>query len=150
MAEARHPYVKQETEYYCGPAVAQMVLAHFGVSATQADIAKELNTDHVVGTSVKELQSFFSRREFIVSCKNNASWDDITKELTHGLVIVGFIEQGGDPHYALVTAVKEDAIVLNDPWHGEGFTLKKEEFLERWKDIEPAYYGEQMLMTITR
>lgn len=150
MAETRHPYKRQETDYYCGPAVAQMILAHFGITAAQTDIAKELETDHSIGTSAKELQAFFTRRDFTVSYKNSAHWEDIGEELARGSVVVGYIEQGGDPHYALVTAITANAIVLNDPWHGETFTLNKEEFLGRWRDIEPAYYGEQMLMTITK
>lgn len=141
-------HVFQENEAYCGPAVVQMVLQRFGVTASQQEIAKELETDMVVGTSAKELEAFFVRRHFGVERKNDATWEDVFAGLTKGTVIIGYIEQGSDPHYALVSRVEGDTIVLKDPWHGDNFVLSKEEFVARWVDNEVARYGNRMLLTV--
>ncbi len=143
-------YVRQETEYFCAPAVAQMVLTHFGERAAQSEIAAELKTSDLTGTRVEALQAFFSRRGLTASYKNHAEWNEIRDALGKGLVIVGYIEKGGDPHYALVTSVTTSTVVLNDPWHGEGYRVDKKDFIERWKDIEPPGYGDQMLMMVQK
>ncbi len=142
-------HVFQEHEAYCGPAVAQMVLMRFGAAAAQQDIAKELETDFIVGTSAGELQKFFERRGFSVVRKNDAAWEDIEAQLSLGVVIVGYIEKlDEDPHYALVAALRSDTIVLRDPLHGDNFTLPKKEFLERWKDDAARQYGNRMLLVV--
>ena|SRR3989344_1241726 len=125
-----------------------MVLARFGVEAAQKDIAKELETDIVVGTSAKELEKFFKQRGFVVDRKNNAEWNDLADALGRGAVIVGYLEREGDPHYALVRTVGEAEIVLTDPWHGDNYVLPRKEFGKRWKDNEVGQYGERMLMTV--
>ncbi|OGC84950.1 hypothetical protein A3F55_02950 [Candidatus Adlerbacteria bacterium RIFCSPHIGHO2_12_FULL_53_18] len=125
-----------------------MVLKRFGTELTQQEIAKELEIDMVVGTSAKELEKFFKQRGFVIDRKNNAEWGDLAEALGRGVVIVGYLEREGDPHYALVRTVGEAEIVLIDPWHGDNLEIPKVEFEERWKDNEIGQYGERMLMTV--
>src|SRR3989344_4606399 len=125
-----------------------MVLARFGVEAAQKDIAKELETDIVVGTSAKELEKFFKQRGFVVDRKNNAEWGDLAGALGRGAVIVGYLEREGDPHYAMVRTVGEAEVVLTDPWHGDNFKIGRDEFVARWMDDSVGQYGEQMLMIV--
>ena len=146
--EVKHIF--QENDFYCGPAVVQMVLARFGVEVAQKDIAKELETDLVVGTSARELQKFFEKRGFVVEQKNDATWEDVAAGLTKGAVIIGYIEQEGDPHYALVSRVEGDTIVLKDPTHGDNLGLTKEEFLQRWTDDAAQQYGHRALLTVSQ
>jgi len=141
-------HVFQENEAYCGPAVVQMVLASFGITKTQQEIATELETDMVEGTSAKELEAFFVKQGLKVERKNDATWSDLEAALTKGLVIAGYIEQDGDPHYGVVREVGEESVVLADPWRGDNFTLSKQEFLERWVDKETGKYGNHMLLTV--
>ena len=143
-------HVFQQNDYYCGPAVAAMVLKKFGIEATQESIAKELETGAAVGTSARELQDFFVKRGFIVASKNDAEWEDIIKALKIGAVIVGYIEPTGDPHYALIKDVEERKIILSDPYHGDNFVLDKEEFLKCWHDNEHNQYGTQMFMSVRK
>ncbi len=138
----------QENDHYCGPAVVQMVLKSFGIEAAQTEIAKELETDMVVGTSAAELQKFFEKRGFVVERKNNAKWENIAEASKRGAAIIGYIEPEGDPHYALVRSVDEGGIVLRDPTHGDNFILEKSNFLERWRDNEANQYGERMLTVV--
>lgn len=143
-------HVFQENEAYCGPAVVQLVLRRFGVELAQRDIAKELETDMVVGTSASELQKFFEKRGLAVERKNNATWEELQTAPARGVAIVGYIEPEGDPHYAVVKSADHQAITLADPWHGDDFVLPKEEFLKRWVDNEPAQYGTAMLMLVRK
>jgi len=143
-------HVFQEHEAYCGPAVAQMVLKRFGTELTQQEIAKELETDMVVGTSARELVSFFERRGFQVSRKNGAQWKDVEQALaTSPVVIVEYLELEEDiAHYTLVSTLREDAIVLNDPLFGAEYVLPKEIFLKRWLDDADKLCGDQLLLTV--
>lgn len=45
----------QENGWYCGPAVMQMLLSHYGLEASQSNLAQELNTSSVTGTEYADL-----------------------------------------------------------------------------------------------
>lgn len=52
-----HPVTRsiQETGWYCGPAVMQMLLGHYGLYAAQADLADLLHTSRVTGTEYADM-----------------------------------------------------------------------------------------------
>jgi ABC-type bacteriocin/lantibiotic exporter with double-glycine peptidase domain len=143
------PYQKQETDYYCGPAVVQMALASIGIIFTQAALAEELKTTPEVGTTADAIAALLRQHGLEVKRSNGAAIADIAAALSEGqLAIVGYVAQD-EPHYALVSSLGDGAIVLQDPYFGEAHTLPLEEFQQRWRDNEAGMYGDRLLITVS-
>src|SRR3989338_4094955 len=132
--EANMPYVKQEKDFYCGPAVVQMLLAKKGAAITQTQLAKELKTTEEIGTNLVDIVCVLSSNGFIADQKDGASPDDIAGALRENkIVIVCYTGQShNEPHYAIVLALTDKEIVLADPFFGERREVSISEFLERW------------------
>ena len=147
------PYSKQETEYYCGPAVVQMLLAHVGIIFTQAELAKELGTLPSVGTNADAIVALLTHHGMHVTRRNGATIADIRDALAaKELVLVGYIEADENvPHYVLVTAVTDDSIVFTDPdgTYGPNHSIPLTLFEERWRDDQANMYGDRLLITVS-
>ena len=156
---ARLPRVCQISEYHCGPAVLQMLLAYHGVSANQerlTELAQVQATISVHGARVDQLARAVERlREGVCLWrKNQASVDDlVTVVRDHhcpaGVEWQGFFEEreededfavGDYGHYSVVTHVdvEQDRITLRDPYPdfcGEDRVFSLEWFVRRWWDV---------------
>ena len=49
------PQSLQETNYYCGPACLQMILANFGIQVSQSELAKQIKTDSITGSEYEDM-----------------------------------------------------------------------------------------------
>jgi ABC-type bacteriocin/lantibiotic exporter with double-glycine peptidase domain len=151
MTKIPLPYRKQETDFYCGPAIVQMILASNGTEIPQGEIAASLGTSDATGTTIDAMRDFLHSCGFDVTRKNNASLEKIKNALdTDAMVVVGYVETSEDvPHYSLVKEVTANAIVLIDPWSGNEQTMTPNEFESRWRDDSALAYGERMMMTVS-
>ncbi len=145
------PYFKQETDFYCGPAVVQMVLAQLGIIFSHSHLAKELGTNPQTGTGADAIAQLLVMHGLSAERRNDASVDDIRHALAEGrLALVGYIEsQDGEPHYALVASVGENDITLKDPLFGDRYVLPLAEFEERWRDNTDLMYGNRMMIAVS-
>lgn len=144
------PYHKQQTDFYCGPAVVQMALARIGVVFTQEQLAREMGTTSERGTTADAIIAALELHGLSAVRTNGATLADIAAALEAGkLALVGYIEPEGDPHYALATAVTDAAITLVDPLFGQNYSLPVAEFEARWRDTDPHVYGDRLLITIS-
>lgn len=142
-------YAKQETDYYCGPAVVQMALARIGLASTQTELAGELATSAQTGTTADAIVSLLAAKGLAPQRRNGAAVADIQEALAQSkAAIVGYIEKEGEPHYALVTDIADNSVVLCDPFWGERHILTLAEFEERWRDLPPGVYGDRLLITV--
>lgn len=143
------PYQKQETDYYCGPAVVQMLLARIGIIFTQAQLAEEMQTLPEVGTTASAIVALLGKHGLSAERRNGAALADIAHALDAGqLAIVGYIAED-EPHYALVSALTDSHIVLQDPYFGEKHRLPLAEFEARWRDDATGMYGERLLISVS-
>ena len=144
------PYYKQETDFYCGPAVVQMLFAGRGVMMTQVQLAEALGTTAGAGTSLEAIVHILSLHGFETKHKNGASLADIAEALGAGKsALVGYTEtENQEPHYALVAELGKEEVVLIDPHHGERYALPINTFEEQWRDNERHMYGERALVTV--
>jgi ABC-type bacteriocin/lantibiotic exporter with double-glycine peptidase domain len=144
------PYFKQDTDYDCGHAVLQMLVAFFHKSWTLDEIRSMLHTNSQYGTDNRDLITGAEKLGFVVFAKENASLEDIRKYLKKGVpVVVNYIEpEGNVGHYAIVIGIEDKNIILNDPWHDAGFTLSLDNFNNRWRSGEEGEYT-QWLMVAT-
>lgn len=129
-------HFKQDTNYSCGPATVQMLLAHFGIKKSEADLVKELGTDRSNGTENEAIVAEIMRHGLNCKTSTGASLSEIKFYVKHNLpVLVNYIEpERDDGHFALVVGYGWWRIYLHDPWHGPNFRMSKREFLSRWKD----------------
>lgn len=134
------PYHRQDTSYTCGPASLQMLLHHFnGVYPSESELARRLHTSNKAerdGTSHSELIRVLREEGLNVYVDNEASFGTLEAILKIGVpALVHYIEPEGDVgHYAVAVGIDTQRVYLNDPWHGSGFSLLREEFLDRWHD----------------
>lgn len=58
------PQSVQETGYYCGPAVVQMILRYHGIEKSQEDLAAELRTHPITGSEYADMANVLNRYLF--------------------------------------------------------------------------------------
>ena len=135
------PFFKQRTNYYCGPAVLQMILKAHGVRLTQDTIALEAKTTREYGTKTEDMVRFLRGKGFVVVDGNGKTIADIERALARGdIVIVCYMERHLDwGHYSSVAGIEHGRIDLLDPAEkdGSGLPFPLDEFESRWRD--PAF-----------
>jgi hypothetical protein len=156
------PRVCQISEYHCGPAVLQMLLAHRGVRASQerlTELAEVEATISIHGARVDQLARAVERLREGVSLwhKDRASVADLVDVVTRyrspaGVEWQGFFEEreededfdeGDYGHYSIVTQVdpERDVVILRDPYPSfcrEDRMFRLEWFVPRWWDVNLA------------
>ena len=142
----RKHFRRQRTNYYCGPAVLQMVLAFFGIRKTQRELARLAKTDKEsgraygaeTGTSIKNMVATLRKLGLKVEANNYCTLTDIKLALRQNKVpIVCFTERRLNwGHYAIVMGFRGTYIELLDPAEprGDGGPMTITEFKHRWKD----------------
>ncbi len=137
----RFPYYKQLNDWFCGPAVVQMILAADGIKISQPVLAKEMATSPYEGTSRQDLVRILRRHRYKVVTKTYAKLADVKRMLADGwYIVVNYREvEENIGHYAIVLAVTSTSIVFNDPYHGRQYRLPRSVFLKRWFGHANAY-----------
>ncbi len=111
---------RQETQFNCGPACLQMILACFGKRVSQKKLAAMAKTTKKHGTKPKNLVRALGL--FCIKAKaKKASPGMLRAWLKQGnLAIVDyFLEKEQESHFAVVAAVGKKRISLCDPWAGK-------------------------------
>jgi ABC-type bacteriocin/lantibiotic exporter with double-glycine peptidase domain len=129
------PHFGQSTDFTCGPASLQMVLAFYAMHLSEAELSFLLDTDAQVGTTKAKMEEVAQAHHLHTYSKENADIADIKELLLQNIpIIVRYLElEKDEDHYGVVVALSDTDIVINDPWHGERYMLPLEEFEKRWK-----------------
>lgn len=129
-------YFGQEKDYSCGPAVMRMALARFGQYVSERTLRKLMKSGFLFGTRHHRFIEAAHTYGLYSRTKTGAVLEDIKQALQDGrVVIVNFIEPvASASHFAVVVALDDERIVLDDPWHGEGFPMNSKEFAQRWQN----------------
>lgn len=145
---AEMPYFRQENDYYCGPAILQMILERFGIKKSQEEIAKVADTNSERGTFHRDLLKMVRENGLYAYAKRHATVKEIEKFVDEGLpIVVNYIEPEGDGHYAIVVGYDTQDLVFNDPWHGKNFRFPKKEFESRWHNMRKTSFGWLMVVS---
>lgn len=105
----------RETPGFCGPASLKMVLDYYGVSVSEADLAKLSGTTKEKGTSIKGLIRAAKHFGFRVFLKKNSTLNDIRYFIKRKIpVIVDWFSED-DGHLSVVVDIDKKNIVLMDP-----------------------------------
>jgi predicted double-glycine peptidase len=139
------PYAKQDTEYSCGAASVQMLLAYYGVRDSEAHLMKLLHTDQTYGTHHQAIIEVLTEQGLYCYVKTDGTLEDVLGFLDRELpVLVHYIEpDGNEHHYSVAIGYDTTHLTLNDPWNGEAFKLALDAFVERWHDNQndfPRWY----------
>lgn len=128
------PYLKQTTPFTCGPVALQMVLAYYGIPASEALLSQKLDTNSETGT--RRLNMRETALEYGLNCyvNNDAAFEEFAFLVRLGApVIIRFLETDkNEDHYGVVIGASHDVIVVHDPWNGPGIEFRKDEFMPRW------------------
>lgn len=130
----------RETPGFCGPASLKMVLDYYGVSLSEAKIAKLTGFTMKKGTSKEDLIRAAKKLGFKAFSKENSSFADIKKFIRKKIpVIVDWFSED-DGHYSVVIGIDKRSITLMDPQLDEGkikFSLS--DFYRVWFDFPGNY-----------
>ncbi|MBI3120598.1 MAG: C39 family peptidase [Candidatus Kerfeldbacteria bacterium] len=134
------PFFSQETEFFCGPACVQMILAAFSVSAQQEELASLLHTTRD-GTLTRNIPETIKRfgLSVIVECPSTIQ---LLKQhlINDCVVMVNFIEPRENlGHYIIVVEASTSHLVYHDPEAGPNQQMLISEFMPRWQaESEPV------------
>lgn len=145
------PFYKQDTDHTCGPASLQMVFSFFGYFKSEKKLSLEVRANHKDGTKHDAMIEIARKEGFYCYVNNDSSWDEIKRFITEGLpAIIHFAEpQTDEEHYAVVIGFEKSEIILNDPWNGKNFKMKKKEFLPRWRGSQGNRQYKKWIMIIS-
>lgn len=128
------PYLRQTTPYTCGPVALQMVLAYYGIPASEPLLSRKLDTNAETGTRRWNMQAIAQQYALTCHVNNDAEFEEFAQHIRRGRpVIVRFLETDkNEDHYGVVIGATRDAVVVHDPWNGPGLTFSKAAFMPRW------------------
>ncbi len=131
----RFPHRRQINDWYCGPATLQMILSGFGIRASQEALARTSGTNERHGTPRAGLLRALRAHGLRGSARHGRGLEELDAAVLSGkAVIVLYVEKEADEgHYAVFLGTSRGRVLLNDPWHGARYALKRGEFLKRWR-----------------
>lgn len=132
---------KQSDDSLCGPACIRIVLAYYGIRASEEEIAKRSKHTYEKGTIDTNMKRAVESYGLICKIKNNSSFEDIKYYLAQEIPLIvdwftGSSSIDGVPngHASVVTAINDSYIFLLDPWNGKVKKFLREDFERVWFD----------------
>ncbi|MEX1997756.1 MAG: C39 family peptidase [Candidatus Andersenbacteria bacterium] len=127
------PFFRQTTNYLCGPASLQMMLAFCHAEVALGELARAAHTTAAAGTTAANMLRTL-RTYHPSSTAKPGSWVEVCRLIDQGQpVIVNYVEpEDNEGHYAVIVGYNTDEVVMHDPWHGENYCLPQREFMSRW------------------
>lgn len=146
------PFYQQDTDHTCGPVALQMALSFLGDFKSEKSLSKEAHTNHDVGTKHNAMIETARKEGFYCYVNNNSSLNEIKRFIISDLpAIIHFAEpQADEEHYAVVVGFEKREIILNDPWNGKNFKMKKKEFMSRWRGSQGNHQYKKWIMVISK
>ncbi len=142
------PMSRQATDYTCGVAALQSVLAYYGDEQREDALAKELRSGPKHGTAYQEIMRVAQKKGFSVEVFTDISMDDLKKLIDLGKPVicliqawpekkVDYVNDWDDGHYVVAIGYDENNIFFMDPSTLGNYTfIPIREFLERWHDTD--------------
>ena len=125
----------RQTPGLCGPASLKMVLDYYGVSVSEAEIAKLSGASKEKGVSAEGLIRAAKSLGFRAFSKKNSTFKDIRNFIRKKMPVIvdWFLEDEG--HYSVVVDIDKRNIVLMDPSLKGMRKMPQEVFLRTWFDF---------------
>ncbi len=130
----------RQTPGLCGPASLKMVLDYYGVSVSEAELAKAAGATKGKGVSKKGLKKAAEHFGFKLFLKKNSSLQDLKYFIKKKIPVIidWFFEDDG--HYSVVVDINKKKVVIMDPSLKKGIReFSTEKFLRVWFDFSGDY-----------
>lgn len=133
------PTVKQSPAH-CGPACLQAVLAYYGITKTERELAVLAETSPEYGTSADKIVRTAKKLGLNAQKIDNADMNTLRTWVTQKkvpMIVAWFSTYEG--HYSVVTKINDSHIFLMDPEHGKTRKMSHERFMGVWFDFRGPY-----------
>ncbi len=144
----RLPMSRQATDYTCGVAALQSVLAYFGDEHREDALAKELKSGPQHGTAYQEIIRVAKKKGFAVQVFTDMTTEELKKLIDQGKPVicliqawperkVDYVNDWDDGHYVVAIGHDENNFYFMDPSTLGNYTfIPVREFLDRWHDTD--------------
>lgn len=139
------PDVVQKTDYSCGCAALQSVLAYWGIDLQEEQITKAAKVDPKVGAEMEDLVKVAVAQGCVAVIKEKWTLKDLYKELKAKRPIIVLIQawrenkkrawkdEWDDGHYVVVIGMDRKNVYVEDPSLEDARgKIPLKEFVERW------------------
>jgi predicted double-glycine peptidase len=138
------PDVEQATDYSCGPAALEAVLAHYGVAVAQRALSLEAKTSPRTGAEAEDLAAAALRHGVAADYRSGRTLAELEQEVARGDPPIAMIQawrdktgawarDWDDGHYVVVIGLDARAVYVEDPsTKGARGVIPRAEFLDRW------------------
>ncbi|HEU0186051.1 MAG TPA: cysteine peptidase family C39 domain-containing protein [Blastocatellia bacterium] len=140
MKRSKPPFYKQETPDSCGPACLRMVLSHFNLSVSEAELRARCDCT-IFGADPPYVVDVARQLGFSKTDIQNLSPDELQSILAEGLYPIVYVSllpiDASEGSQALVALdmdvdIDDGAVTVYDPDHGER-VLPLGAFLKAWE-----------------
>lgn len=130
------PFLKQQKNG-CGAASVAMVMNYWGVQKSGAEVYRTLYDPKLHGIPLIEMKRYLEDQGFRAFTLHGR-WADVEQHLSKGRpVVVSLKKKGSSPmHYAVVTGMEKDRVLLNDPTRKGTTRMKPADFEKQWKQAD--------------
>lgn len=143
------PLCFQETEYTCGVACVQSILARYGMYCRQSALAEILQSRPIVGTDFKSIMYLAQLLGLNASMKENMKAEDIENIINSGITPILIIQawrteddidysfDWKNAHYIIACGYYEGGIYVMDPNTLGNYTyLPYSQLYKRWHAVD--------------
>lgn len=128
--------IYRQSPSYCGPSSLRMILAYYGVHASEKALARASGAQKGIGTSAKGIVKAAKRYGFSANIKDHARISDIRECLSRGVPPIVNWFSTDEGHYSVVTGMDRQRIYLNDPEKARKRDLLISRFEGCWFDFD--------------
>ncbi len=130
------PFIKQKDDF-CGPAAMVSVMAHYGNTLGQDEVAGEVYTPALNGALISDMENF-ARDEGFQSRTENGSLQSLKALIDEGVPVILLVDRGkwrvSVPHYYVVYGYSSsrDTFVLHTGFEG-GRKIESSKLDSEWE-----------------
>lgn len=144
------PLMRQSTDYTCGVAALQALLAYYGQDVREDILSKILKADRKNGTRYRNIAGYAEAHGLPVRVQKEMTVQQLENAISAGhpvlCLIQAWAEKGSqtdyasdwnDGHYVVAVGFEHDRIVFMDPsTAGHYAYIPLQEFVRRWHDVD--------------
>jgi predicted double-glycine peptidase len=146
----RVPLIRQATDYTCGVAALQAILAYYGEDVREDILAKALRANQKDGTRYKNIAKYAQAHGLAVQIQQEMTLAQLKKSIQSRHPVICLIQawaeketdyktDWNDGHYVIAVGFDDDKLIFMDPSTAGHYTyIPLQEFGQRWHDIDGA------------